>query len=143
MKKGIQLIFILSLFTFLSACGPSGSEPINFGKDQCHYCRMTILNPKFGAELITKKGRVYKYDAAECVVNQLEEENIDYAGIFAIAYDKPQELKPVDSLHFVISPDFRSPMGANLAAFADETQLSEKHRENTMSWEELRKKMNQ
>jgi len=104
---------------------------------------MTISNPKYGAELITKKGRIHKYDAVECVVNQLSEENIEHSGIYAIAYDNPKELKPVDSLHFVISKDFRSPMGANLAAFSDRGNLSEDLRQKTFEWSKLRKKFDQ
>jgi copper chaperone NosL len=60
-------------FFILLGCQPTGPDPIAFGKDQCHYCRMTIAEPNYGAELITEKGRVYKYDAAECMVNQLKE----------------------------------------------------------------------
>ena len=44
-------------------------EEINYGVDACAYCKMNIVDPKFGAELITKKGRVYKFDAIECMVN--------------------------------------------------------------------------
>jgi copper chaperone NosL len=104
---------------------------------------MTISNPKFGAELITQKGRIQKYDAAECVVNQLAEEEIEHSGIYGIAYDLPKQLKPVDSLHFVISKDYRSPMGANLAAFYDKNELPEKLQSEVLSWKELRKKLNQ
>ena len=143
MSKQLNLILFFFIALGFIACAPSGPEPINFGKDQCHFCKMTISNPKFGAELITQKGRVHKYDAAECVVNQLEEEKIEYSGIYAIAYDQPKKLKPVDSLHFVISKDFRSPMGANLAAFSNKDNLSNELQTQVLSWSELRKKLNQ
>ncbi|MFZ6051210.1 nitrous oxide reductase accessory protein NosL [Halocola ammonii] len=128
-------------FLFLIGCSPSGPEPIQFGKDQCHYCKMTISNPKYGAELITKKGRVYKYDAAECVVNQISEGDIEYSAIYAIAYNKPKELNPVDSLHFIISKDFRSPMGANLAAFSEKDNIADEYQGQLLTWEEVRKSL--
>lgn len=119
----------------LLGCQPTGPDPITFGVDQCHYCRMTIAEPNYGAELITEKGRVYKYDAAECMVNQLKEEDIPYRELYAVAYDKPQQLFPVSTLAFIISPDFRSPMGANLAAVKDKTSVKGEY--EFLSWEEV------
>lgn len=43
---------------------------------------MTISDGRFGAELITKKGRVYKFDDLRCLINYKAEntsvENIKY-----------------------------------------------------------------
>ena len=32
---------------------------------------MTIVDPRYGAELVTTKGKVYKYDAVECLINSV------------------------------------------------------------------------
>ena len=101
---------------------------------------MTISDANYGAELITDKGRVLKYDAAECMVNHLREGAPPQAGLFLIAYDVPGQLFPVDSLAFVISPEFRSPMGANLAAFRHRQNLNAEHRANVLSWKEVMEK---
>lgn len=131
------LLMTLAIWT-MSSCQQSGPEPIAFGKDQCHFCRMTIANPQYGAELITDKGRVFKYDAAECLINQLNEEEINYRQLYAIAYDQPKKLLPVDTLAFVISESYKSPMGANLAGFLAETKEP-----NAMKWEELVARLSQ
>jgi copper chaperone NosL len=78
---------------------------------------MSIVDRQYGAELVTDKGRVMKYDAAECMAGQLAGEEIAYRELYAVAYDQPGKLLPVDSLTFVIDSRFRSPMGADLAAF--------------------------
>lgn len=122
---------------FLTAC-QHGPEPIDFGQDQCAFCRMTIADPKFGAELITDKGRVLKYDAAECLINHLKADAPPHEQLLVIAYDDPEQLYPVDSLTFVIAPEYRSPMGAHLAAFlsAEKTKPGQ-----VMHWDEVWKKL--
>jgi len=128
--KGIALVFLISC--------QAEPVPIAFGKDQCHYCKMTIADPKFGAELITDKGRIYKYDAAECVMNQLAEESTRYQMLLGVAYNDPKQLYPMDSLLFVISPAYRSPMGANLAAFYHPVSQDLEPEAQLLSWNEVR-----
>ncbi len=117
-------------------CSPKNPDPIIYGKDQCYYCRMSIAEPQFGAEIITSKGRIYKYDALECLVNQLSEDTSLEGRCFAIPYDRPRELFSVDSLHYIISERYRSPMGANLAAFYDQSAFDGR----ALSWNELNEK---
>lgn len=136
--KSIFSLFI-ALSVFIACNNRQDAEPISFGKDQCGFCKMTISNPQFGAELITDKGRVIKYDATECMVNHINKDGQKFQKLFAVPYDQPKELKPVDNLHFLISPDFRSPMGANLAAFNDIKQVDEKYHSQLMDWETLLK----
>ncbi|MFC2188028.1 hypothetical protein ACFCT7_11980 [Fulvivirgaceae bacterium LMO-SS25] len=134
----ILVLIVLVIVNGITSCVINqDSIPILFGKDQCEFCKMTISNPKFGAELITDKGRILKYDALECMVNHLKEEAPPYQKLFAIPYDLPKELKPVDELYFLISIDFRSPMGANLAAFSKKTFLEEKYHSQLMNWNDL------
>ena len=54
----------------LMACTPE-KQPIHYGQDDCSYCKMTIVDQRYGAEALTKTGKVYKYDAVECMVNDL------------------------------------------------------------------------
>jgi len=98
---------------------------------------MTISNPKFGAELITDKGRVLKYDAAECMVNQLNKEGTKFQKLYAVPFDAPKKLVNVDQLRFLISPDFRSPMGANLTAYSDINNLDGRYHEQLIDWNQL------
>ncbi|WKN46418.1 hypothetical protein [Tunicatimonas pelagia] len=129
---------MIGIIVGLLASCQTEPEPIAFGKDQCHYCKMSIADPKFGAELITDKGRIYKYDATECVVNQLAEESTRYQMLLAVAHNNPKQLYPMDSLVFVISPEFRSPMGANLAAFYRPTTQDLPSNTQLLSWNEVR-----
>lgn len=110
-------------------------EPINFGKDHCVNCKMKIVDPRFGGELVSSKGRVFKFDAIECLVPYLQEHaSTDYAQVLAIAYDRPETLVDVQELVFERDSAYRSPMGGNLAAF---TQAAAKEGK-WMDWEEVK-----
>ncbi len=111
----------------------SGPEPILFGEDYCHYCKMGIVDKRFGAELITDKHRVYKFDALECLMDFIQEQPNDYQQILALPYDGTGTLKPVASLVFAVSQEYKSPMGRNIAAFLPQAAPKGK----LMSWEEL------
>ena len=133
MRNGL-IILMLGVLTGSCSGDP---EPIEFGKDQGEYCRMTITDPKYGAELITEKGRVVKYDAAECMVRDIREKKRNPQAKLAIAYDDPKNLHSVDSLYFIIDAQFQSPMGANLAAFTSRENLPVELRDRAMTWEEV------
>ncbi len=129
------LTFPLLIF-LMTACS-SGPEPIRYGKDKCIYCEMMIAEPNYGAELVTEKGRVHKFDAVECLINY-KAENADQAFTheLAIAFDDPKKLHPIGSLEFVVSEKYQSPMGKNIAAFleADSSKAPEQER----SWKEVK-----
>ena len=130
---------LLLLTTLLCTCGPAHPEPIAYGIDQCAFCRMAIVDVNYGSELVTQKGRVMKYDAAECMANHLASETIDFQQLYAVSYDQPSTLWPVDSLAFVIDASFRSPMGANMAAFSPGGALP--HQSVSLTWAAVTKKL--
>ena len=77
---GNKMNIIFITFIFLFSCSKD-SEPINYGTDQCDHCRMTIMDKKFGAEILTKKGKAVKFDALECMINYLLENNINESDV--------------------------------------------------------------
>lgn len=77
-----------------------------------------------------------KYDAAECLIDDIAEKNHEYAFLLVVPFDRPKELMDVDSVHFVFSPLINSPMGANLGAFATRDNIPESERNNTLDWKQ-------
>lgn len=137
MKRHILLLMAL---VFITVSCTETPEPINFGKDQCSFCKMSISDPKYGSELVTDKGRVQKYDALECMINDLNTNNPAYSKLYAVAFDKPEQLILVDSLVFIISPEYKSPMGAHLASFTKENAPNV---EGIMDWNTLKAEFDQ
>jgi len=137
------MILLSFLFT---ACSPE-PKPIQFGEDQCVYCKMTIVDQKYGAELVNDKGKVFPFDATECMVNYLREspkQEKDHAYVLAVAFDTPKKLHPVDELTFLISPQLPSPMGANLSAFKSRERADAAQEEYSgalLDWEEVKNQL--
>jgi len=112
------IIYLIPLM-LLFACQVE-PEQIAFGKDACEHCRMLIMDPKFGAEIVTEKGRIYKFDDVNCkrnfiAENGLSEENIKYN--LVIDFSEPQTLINADRAFYVRSEEIKSPMGSQIAAF--------------------------
>lgn len=134
-------LFLLSAM-FL-ACNPE-SKPISYGEDKCEFCRMSIVDQRFGGEIVTKKGKVYKFDAAECVVNYLDQHVEDESKLSMIltnTYDQPAKLTDATSCYYLVSRNMPSPMGMFLNPFENEAKANEFHDANggnIFSWQELR-----
>ena len=136
--KTLKQLFIFSVAAFLLSC-QAEPEKINFGEDHCDFCKMSIVDPKFGAELVSDKGRVFKFDAVECMIpfmNENKETNFEY--VLVIAFDQPEELVAVDQLTFAHSESYKSPMGANITAFRDKDKVVDNA--HLMDWDKLKQK---
>lgn len=59
------------MYMLLSACTPK-AQSITYGADMCHFCKMNIVDVQHASEIVTKKGKVFKYDAIECMLNSEE-----------------------------------------------------------------------
>ena len=117
MKNFIGLLILVVLT--LPACRPR-IQPIVYGTDNCALCRMTITDSRFGAELVTQKGKVYKFDSVECLARFNLESRVPDGEIhmlLATPFQRPETLQPVETVHFLHSPDLHSPMGMDLSAF--------------------------
>ena len=111
------MIFIISILAV--SCRPS-PQPINYNEDECAYCKMKISDSRFGAELVTNKGKVYKYDSAECLFRTcVDNGQQKYAFLLVTDYSTPGTLIPAKEAFYLISIQQPSPMGGNLSAYAE------------------------
>ena len=141
--RGKALLLLFSFLIFVACEVKPTPEPINYGKDACAFCKMVIVDAGFAAELKTKTGKVYKFDAIECLAafilaGIVPEEKILMAWVSDFA--NKGELIPVQKAKFLVSPKLRSPMGLNIAAFGKEEDLKEALRVfkgKVMTWEEV------
>jgi copper chaperone NosL len=136
MKKLLPALFSVLLW----ACSPS-PQPIQYGTDKCDFCRMTIVDPPFAAELVTDKGKVYKFDAIECML-QYHQAAADKSFAMRLVNQYPDggTLQAAEGCTYLISPNLPSPMGAGLSAFADRDSAEEYQKEKggqLYSWEAL------
>ena len=135
--KTVLTLFVIGLFLGCSV----GSQPIEYGSDGCHFCKMTIVDKTHGAEIVTKKGKVYKFDAAECMVNSLDEfQTKDIAFFLTNIYSEPEILFDATKATFLISENIPSPMGAYLSSFKtkeDASKVQAEHGGTLYTWNEI------
>jgi len=134
------------LILLLSSCS-SNPQPFNYGKDVCDNCKMTIVDPKFGGEIVTKKGKAYKFDDLICMIRFLKSGPVKKEGIaqkLAVNFEKQNDFLDVNKIWFFINPELRSPMGGNIAALAQK-KMAEKMKmadeTKIFSWDELYDKL--
>lgn len=115
MKKYYSFI-ILSVFTIVS-CSIK-PDPINYGSDGCHFCSMTIVDKQHAAEIVTDKGKSFKFDASECMMNHIKSIDQTTISMFLVNdFNQPGTLIDATEATFLISKNIPSPMGAYLSAF--------------------------
>ena len=75
-----HLIAFILTGALAASCGRKKPEPIAYGKDSCSECKMTIIDPKFGGEIISKKGKIFKFDDTHCLAKFMERRGIEMNG---------------------------------------------------------------
>jgi copper chaperone NosL len=140
--KRIAFIGLMVTLIVVSACSVE-PEPIAYGTDACHSCKMTIMDRKFGAEVVTQKGKVFKFDDVNCMVNFLNEGSLNDRDVkykLVIDYSQPEKLIPASEAFYVKSPEIKSPMNSQVAAFeTDEAHKQYRKQFNGfyLTWGEL------
>ena len=117
--KFLKFFFIASLFTVIIACSKSGPQEIAVGKDQCENCKMTITEAKYATQLITEKGRVYKFDDIKCMQDYATS-NEDAATAKTYVADFPSgQFFDSSTATFISGGSIKSPMNGNIQAYKD------------------------
>ncbi len=137
---------MVSVSSLLFSCEVK-PQPFNYGVDHCDHCKMGIADQKFGAEIVTRKGKVFKFDAIECMVNFTEEhvkDKVRDIEFFLVAdASKPGILIDAYAAHYLLSEKFPSPMGSNISAYESNESLKKfqneySHSRNRRAWHRFR-----
>lgn len=138
-----RIASVAAFIIMLNACTPE-SKPIHYGEDKCDFCRMSIVDKRFGGEIVTQKGKIFKFDAVECMVNYIDQRVEDESKLKFIltnTYDNPGELCNVSECTYLISKNMPSPMGMFLNPLKKRSEAINLQKENSgsiLNWEELR-----
>ena len=111
---------IIGLCMLLQSCSIQ-VEKINIGKDQCHFCKMTIADARYGGAILTKKGKTYKFDDLYCLQSFVKEELIEgkeIKKIFIQNYNASNELLDINLAYIIENASINGPMNGHWAAFS-------------------------
>ena len=114
------LNFMMSVILFIS-CSKE-PQPIIYNQDSCTRCKMIISDQRYGAEIITSKGKNYKYDSIECMTAalQTQETAVDVHSIWVIDFNNPEHFINAREAWYLHSSLLKSPMGLNFSAFSNQ-----------------------
>jgi copper chaperone NosL len=116
-KLNHSVVMMILITVIFSSCN-TNPEKIVVGSDHCYSCKMRIIDAQFGAEIITPKGRIFKFDDAICLKAFLKEINAtDNYRIYLVAYAGANELIEVKNAVILQSSLLRGPMGGDIAVF--------------------------
>jgi copper chaperone NosL len=122
----MRTLILVLVTVVLTACSNSEPQPIAYGTDECAHCMMKISDPLYGAEMVTSKGKAYKFDAIECLAAFVNEGTVvastDVAGLYVTNLTKPEMFIPAEKAMYVRSTAIKSPMGMGLAAVSSEEE---------------------
>ena len=101
MKKQI---FLGLLFLFFISCNISPQQ-IEYGTDACHSCNMTIVDQQHASQIVTTKGKAFKFDAIECMFHSLQGEmkDTEMALHLVADFNQPGQLVDATAAFYLVS----------------------------------------
>lgn len=123
--KFAPAVAVMICTLLLQSCH-SGPEPIVTGRDNCYFCKMTITDVKYGAEVVTQKGKVYKFDDVHCTLAFLKAKMIEekeIKDIYLVDFASDHSLVKAGQSFLLQSEDIHGPMNGNVIAFKNEDSL--------------------
>ena len=134
------------LFVLFTSCHTQ-PQPFTAGKDVCDFCRMGISDLRFGGELLTRKGKVYKFDDLHCLAAFLQSGKVaekDISQLLVVNFEKQNTFLDNQQASFVVSTSVNSPMGSHAAAFENHqaaTAFSRGKEADVLTWQLLTEKL--
>jgi copper chaperone NosL len=121
------LVSVVAALAGLAVAGcEKGPRPIRYGQDECAECKMTLVDQHYGAEFITARGKVSKFDDLNCLTAHLRRAappTDAAAQAVVVDFNRPNHFLAVDQAWFLLHDGLRTPMASSLAAFGTEAEL--------------------
>jgi copper chaperone NosL len=98
------------------ACGGAEPRPVALGEDACAYCRMTVTDPRFAAEAVTRTGRVHVFDGIDCLAGWVRAAEPGAArALWVTDAAAPGTFVAAERAGYLLGASLRGPMGRAVA----------------------------
>jgi copper chaperone NosL len=102
---------------------------------------MSIADGKYAAEVITEKGRAYKFDDISCMMKYCKENSDTKMGAYFVNdFAQDNVLIPTNTAFFLSGGAIQSPMRGGIIAFskeADAKEMAIKLQAESTTWETI------
>jgi nitrous oxidase accessory protein len=124
-RTGVALLLGASAAPVIGAlggCAAADPRPIDYGRDQCAFCRMVVSEPRFAASLLTAAGRTLVFDSIEClasftILHRATGERAPRSSWVSVD-ERPGRLVLAQEARYSRDSGSPSPMGKGIRAFA-------------------------
>jgi len=127
-RPELSTIIVMSFISLFASSCNSGPSPLVPGKDNCQFCKMTISDIRFGAEIITEKGKIFKFDDPQCAISFLNSKSdlsFKVREIYFTDFSDKHILIESKNAIFLKSGTLKAPMGGNFICFTNLDSLKQ------------------
>jgi copper chaperone NosL len=138
-----RLVVVTAAAALAAACGSPGPRPIAWGEEVCRHCHMSITDPRFAAELVTTRGRVYVFDDVGCLAAFVADEAVPSTVVHSLwVHDflRPDSLLDARSAIYLRVDSLQTPMGSHVVALTPGVAADSAHVRLggvRLAWEQL------
>jgi copper chaperone NosL len=100
-------------------CAKPAPRPVAYGREVCAYCHMTVADPRFGGQLVTRKGQVFVFDDAGCLAAFVHEGTVhpdQIAALWVNDFLVSDRLLDATTAVYLEPDSTRTPMGSGVIA---------------------------
>ena len=118
---------ILATLVVVANCQKTAIQPVAIeANDMCSFCRMSISEKRYAAELIDSDGQASKFDDIGCMANFINQKksSAPIRARFVMDLNRHEWLK-AENAFYVRSSEFKTPMNGGMVAFKDEAGAGE------------------
>jgi copper chaperone NosL len=116
----MKLNWILGIAALVLWGCSSEPKPIHYNLDVCEFCHMVITDTRYGTEILTDKGKAYKFDSFECLIDYTKEKQPHVGQYLVTDFNNPKELVAAEQTWVIKNEAMPSPMGRYLTVFSSQ-----------------------
>ena len=142
MNPAARLLTFGAAAGLVTSCAVPGARPIAYGAEPCRHCHMTISDPRFAAELVTRKGMVLVFDDVGCLAAFVASGKVPASDIHSIWVNdflRPDSMLSARDAVYLKVDSLQTPMGSHLVALrnGDAERTRKLLGGDVVSWEHL------
>jgi len=102
-----------------AGCGAPRPASIRYGAVNCQHCHMAVADPRFSAELVTRRHKVYVFDDPGCLATFLAAGTVaarDVHSLWVSDFLEPDSLLDARRVVFLRTDRIRTPMDSRVIA---------------------------
>lgn len=119
-KSAKSTVLLLAVFAAALAFSGCDRDPkpaaIQIGKESCHECKMTIIDARYGGEIVTATGKTLPFDAIDCLIKFYKLNSRAGDSVFLADFMHPGQFIPAAQAVLAVVDLQLGPMGSRLIA---------------------------